>query len=386
MTIPSKTKILIVDDDPQKISLLKMILADLPVEILEASSGTGALRMILHHDFAVILLDVNMPGMNGFETATIIRQHPRSEHTPIIFVTAISTTDINITRGYNLGAVDYMLTPIVPDILRAKIKVFTDLFELSVQLSQKSADLESAYLELKGHVNEIESLNSELELSYHELETFSYSVSHDLRAPLRHLDSYLNLLIEEAVPKENQQAQKYIERITTVISRMRSLIEDLLSLSRITRQALEKETFNLSDLVGKVFGELRKREPERQVETQVEPDIKISGDPGLLKIALENLLGNAWKFTGKNPSARIEFGRADLLGKESYFIRDNGVGFDPEKAGQLFAPFQRLHSEADFPGTGIGLATVQRIIRRHRGRIWAEAEVGKGATFYFTLS
>lgn len=225
----------------------------------------------------------------------------------------------------------------------------------------------------------------ELELANKELEAFSYSVSHDLRAPLRSIDGFSQALLEDYEDKLDEEGRDYLRRVRAASQRMAQLIDDLLNLSRVSRAELRFEEVNLSALAEGIVAELRNAEPERQVEFVVAQDVTAYGDPHLLEVVLENLLRNAWKFTSKHASARIEFGVTEGDGDSAYFVRDNGAGFDMSYAGKLFTPFQRLHAEAEFPGTGIGLATAQRVVHRHGGRVWAEGEVEKGATFYFTL-
>ncbi len=235
-------------------------------------------------------------------------------------------------------------------------------------------------VELERRVRELATVNQELE-------AFSYSVSHDLRAPLRAIAGFSQALAEDYDATLDEQGKDYTRRIHAATQRLTELIDDLLMLSRVTRSEMNRETIvDLSALANIVASQLQSGQPERYVQFMVQPGLVAHGDAPLLHIALDNLIGNAWKFTAKAPEARIEIGTA---GKEStktiYFVRDNGAGFDMAFAGKLFGPFQRLHSGSEFPGTGIGLATVQRIVHRHGGRVWAEGEVGKGATVYFTL-
>lgn len=221
-----------------------------------------------------------------------------------------------------------------------------------------------------------------------ELEAFSYSVAHDLRAPLRSIDGFSNVLLADYSDKPlDQQGRHYLERVRAGTQRMGALIDDLLSLARLTRTPLTRERIDLTFLAQKIIGELAGRDSARNVDVQVADDLVILADRSLLVVMLENLLGNAWKFTSKQSLARIEVGQEEYgKGDEKvFFVRDNGAGFEMEYAKRLFAPFQRLHAEADFPGIGIGLATVHRIVARHAGRVWAEAKVGRGATFFFTL-
>ncbi|MDX1688613.1 MAG: PAS domain S-box protein, partial [Candidatus Promineifilaceae bacterium] len=227
---------------------------------------------------------------------------------------------------------------------------------------------------------------AQLEAANKELEAFAYSVSHDLRAPLRAIDGFGQALLEDCVDQLDELGQSYLERIRANTQRMGDLIDGLLGLSRITRTEFLRERVDLSAIVHEIAADLQQRDEQREVEFTIESGRVVKGDARLLGAALENLLENAWKFTGEQPVARIEFGAMNQDGEVVYFVRDNGVGFDMAYADKLFGAFQRLHAMEEFSGTGIGLATVQRIIRRHGGRVWAEAAPGEGATFYFTLA
>jgi PAS domain S-box-containing protein len=226
---------------------------------------------------------------------------------------------------------------------------------------------------------------AELETINRELEAFSYSVSHDLRTPLRAIDGFSRLLLEKHESNLDKQGKDYLQRIRMATLRMGDLIDDLLSLSRIARARIKKRPVNLSIMARALLTDLQNTDPCRIVKTMICEQAIDHADPQLLRIVLENLFGNAWKYTRKQPNARIEFGFAEYNGTRSYFVKDNGIGFDMKYSEKLFGAFQRLHSVAEFEGTGIGLATVQRIIHRHGGKIWAEGSPNRGATFYFTL-
>ena len=236
---------------------------------------------------------------------------------------------------------------------------------------------------------DLEDANRELEGTNRELEAFSYSVSHDLRAPLRAIDGFSQILQEDYEHALDDEGMDYLGRVRAASGHMATLIDDLLDLSRVGRRPLRRERVDLARLAAEIVGELRKSQPEREVEFVTEENIMAWGDASLLKVALENLLGNAWKFTAREKATRIEFGADRKSGPNSsspvYYVRDNGAGFDQTYADKLFGAFQRLHGQDEFEGTGIGLATVARIVHRHGGRVWAEGAVGKGATFYFTL-
>jgi PAS domain S-box-containing protein len=228
--------------------------------------------------------------------------------------------------------------------------------------------------------------NTDLIMMNEELEAFCYSVSHDLRAPLRSIDGFSQALLEDYIDELDAQGKDYLNRVRAGAQRMGELIDDLLTLSRVTRTNIEKQPVDLSALAHNIAAQLGSEQPERQVEFIITDGVTTNGDPGLLRAALENLLGNAWKFTSKHPNARIEFGTTQVDNKTAVFVRDNGAGFDMAYVDKLFSPFQRLHGNNEFPGNGIGLATVQRIIHRHGGNVWAEGILNEGATFYFTLS
>ncbi|PWB50695.1 MAG: hypothetical protein C3F06_11545 [Candidatus Methanoperedenaceae archaeon] len=250
---------------------------------------------------------------------------------------------------------------------------------------RKKADEEIRRLntELEGHVIE---RTAQLEATNKELQAFSYSVSHDLIAPLRSIDGFTLALAQDYQDKLDETGRDYINRIRNAVKKMSDLIEAMLSLSRLTRGEITYETVDLSQTAQKILDELKAREPGRKVEFIIQEGIKAKGDSQMLRIVLDNLLGNAWKFTSKHPTAKIEFKEKEIEGKTVYFVRDDGAGFEKEYAGKLFMAFQRLHTQDQFPGIGIGLATVQRIIHRHGGKVWAQGDVEKGAAFYFTLS
>ncbi|MEW6203232.1 MAG: ATP-binding protein [bacterium] len=276
-----------------------------------------------------------------------------------------------------------------------ELKKYRDQLEELVK--ERTAQLESEITERKRAEEEIIKLNEELEQriimrtaqlesANKELEAFSYSVSHDLRAPLRSIDGFSAALMEDYADSLDERAKNYITRIRSGTVRMAELIDDLLKLSRVSRAEMQYVGVDLSVIVRSVAEELRKMEPDRDVEFIITDSARADCDPHLMKIVLENLIENAFKFTNGKPHARIEFSMSMSSDMERvYFVRDNGVGFDMRYVDKLFGVFQRLHTVTEFPGTGIGLATVKRIIHRHGGRVWAEGEVGKGATFYFTL-
>ena len=257
------------------------------------------------------------------------------------------------------------------------------------QLTERAMKIIGLNAELKGLNTDLEARveqrTRELEISNQELQAFSYSVSHDLRAPLRTIDGFSLALVEDFSDCLNEEGRDYIKRVRGGVQRMGTLIDALLQLSRVTRSDLQRENVDLSQLAVLIFDELKAVEEHREVQFSAEPGVIADADPRLMRVAFENLLGNALKFTSRTPDAQIEFGQTAQDGQTVYFIRDNGAGFDMQYVDRLFTAFQRLHGDRDFKGSGIGLATVSRIIRRHHGSIWAEGEPGRGATFLFTL-
>jgi len=226
---------------------------------------------------------------------------------------------------------------------------------------------------------------ADLEIANKELESFSYSASHDLRAPLRTLDGFSEILIQEYGDKLDETGKDYLNRIRKASQNMSQLIDDMAKLSRITQVGMNYQEVDLSEMARSILKEFKEYQPERKADFIIAPHMKAKADDQLTLILMRNLLENAWKFTSRCPLTKIEFGISSQRGKEVYFIKDNGIGFDMKYADKLFKPFQRIHSEKDYTGTGIGLAIVQRVVQRHGGRIWAESEVSKGATFFFTL-
>jgi two-component system, sensor histidine kinase and response regulator len=374
-TPEASVSILLVDDDATKRFALRTILAPLREDVVEASSGADALRQLLRKEFAVVLLDVRMPSMDGFETAQLIRQRPRSELTPIIFVTALNQGETNAGRGYELGAVDFVFAPVVPAILRAKVAVFVELYRAQQELRRYRTQLE--------HL--VEERTTALTAINRELEAFSYLVSNDLRAPLLAFDGLSEALLADYGGKLDDRAKDYLQRMRRASQRMGDVFDGLQSLFRVTGGDIHRENVDVSAMAVEIVEEMKASNPDRHVTVTVGPELSVSGDVRLVRILLGKRIRNAWKFTSNAENATIEVGHEGVDGESRLFVRDNGAGFDMINAHKLFGAFQRLHSQSEFPGMGIGLATVRRIVNRHGGRCWAEGAVGEGATFYFVL-
>lgn len=362
--IQSKPSVLLVDDVELNLIALEAQLSKMNCDLVRANSGNEALRQLLKREFAIVLLDVQMPEMDGYEVAKYIREQPATRDLPIVFVTAMHPTEDNTLHGYSAGAVDFLYKPINPEVLRSKVQIFLDL-----------------YLNRRRLADEIEAHKKTLA----DLEAFNYSVSHDLRAPLRPLHGFSQALLDDYGDRLDDTAKNFLERIRAAAQRMGQLIDDMLQLSRLTRAQIQWQPVKLSEMAESIVAEIRKVDPDRQVQFVCEGEQFVQGDPRFLQIVLENLLRNAWKFTGKMPQATITFSIRQQGPEALCFVRDNGAGFDATYASKLFKPFQRLHAMQEFEGTGVGLAITERIIRHHRGRIWAEGALNQGATIYFTL-
>lgn len=366
----SRNSILIVDDLPENRRLYSLILREAGCTVVEAASGEEALEICRAREYSMILMDVHMRGMDGFETARRIREFECCTSTPIVFISAVYTSDSDRYMGYGEGAVDYLLAPVVPEVLRAKARVFEEIFQRRRQAEEFAGMMERQ--------------NCQLRAAYDELEAFSYAAAHDLKAPLRAIGGYAEILLEDYLPALDTTGRDHLRRIVANTERMGGLIDSLLQLGKVARSAMRHDPVDLSALAREAAAELQGDSP-RPVTWLIAPGLHVEGDAGLLRILLVNLLDNAWKYTARRDAARIEFGRAVQDGQEAFFVRDNGIGFNAADADGLFQPFQRFHSATEAPGSGIGLATAARIVTRHGGHIRAQSDRDAGATFWFTL-
>lgn len=384
-------RILAVDDSSTYLHELGDALRGEGYDVVLARSGEEALELLAVQMVDCILLDLLMPGLGGEATCRRIKGAPVVRDTPLIILTALDNRAAMLD-SLGAGADDYISKSSDLEVLKARVraqlrrKQFEDenrrireeLLHKEIEASEARAAQQLAETRA-ALINELESKNEELE-------AFSYSVSHDLRAPLRTIDGFSAALLEDHGDKLDERGHDHLRRVRGAARRMGELIDDLLQFSRVGRAELRRTDVDLSALAQTVAGDLQRGDPTRSVEVVIGGGLTARADPRLVQVVLENLLGNAWKFTAKTAGPKIELGATSNNGAVVFQIRDNGAGFDMAYAKKLFLPFQRLHGENEFPGTGIGLATVRRVVERHGGRIWAEAaSVGNGALFSFTL-
>jgi two-component system sensor histidine kinase/response regulator len=370
--LSAKTNILIVDDRADKLLALEAILSSLGQNLVKARSGKEALRHLLQQDFAVILLDVSMPCMDGFETASLIRKRPSTEHTPIIFITSISSSDLNISKGYSLGAVDYILTPIVPEVLRSKVAVF-------VELHKQSDEIKSLNAELQRRIKELTEINKELE-------GFSYSISHDLRAPLRSIRSFSQFLREHSETGLDCEGKDYLCRIERAAKYMDLLLLDLLQYSRLSSVEIELVSVDLESAVRDVVSSIEQEVQDRNARIDVrQPLGSVLGHPATVRQVLYNLISNSLKFVRPNKSPLIEIWSEPQNGSVRVWVSDQGIGIAPQHHTKIFGLFQRLHSHETYPGTGVGLALVRKGVERMGGHLGLESQPSQGSRFWFEL-
>jgi DNA-binding response OmpR family regulator len=383
-------RILAVDDSETSLRELADLLRADGYEVALARSGEEALELLAVQPVDCVLLDLIMPGIGGREACMRMKNIAVVRDIPVIILTAVDDRD-SMIQGLAAGADDYIAKSSDFDLLRARVlaQIRRKQFEDENRLIREQllrAEMEAMEAQTARKIAEARAaLVEELEMKNRELEAFSYSVAHDLRAPLRSIDGFSQALLEDCGDKLDEEGKQHLRYVRESAQGMAVLIDGMLSLARVARSEFRREPVDLTDLAQAIFAQLRRSAPDRSISTIAADDLVVDGDPRLLRMVLENLIGNAWKFTTKRASPKIEFGIVANSTPPTYFVRDNGAGFDMTYVGKLFGVFQRLHSVSEFEGTGIGLATVQRIVSRHGGRVWAESEVGRGASFYFTL-
>jgi len=365
-----KANILIVDDKMNNIFVLEEILSHPGRNFIRAIDGREALKAALDEEVDLIILDVQMPNMDGFEVAQILKSHKRTRDIPIIFASAEKKEHQFMLKGFEEGAVDYLYKPLDPALTKARVSVLLQLHLQKKELIRKNLMLEKYTLE-------IQQLNADLE-------SFSYSVSHDLRAPLRSINGYARIIQEEHKEQLNEEIRRLFGNIQNSAGRMGVLIDSLLEFSRLGRRKIAKSGVNMMELVQKVLQDLH-QDRSNKTSIHIGPLPPAEGDPGLLHQVMMNLVSNAIKYSAKKEAPVIEIGSSEKEEEYIYFVKDNGTGFNMAYVHKLFGVFQRLHNNDEFPGSGVGLAIVQRIVNKHGGRVWAEGRPGEGATFLFSL-
>ncbi|HEV7924705.1 MAG TPA: ATP-binding protein [Verrucomicrobiae bacterium] len=377
--------ILLVDDQPGKLMAHEAILSELGQRIVHARNGVEALEQLLRYDFAVILLDVNMPNMDGFETAALIRQRPRFEKTPIIFVTGYNTTDLDRLKGYELGAVDYLFLPVVPQVLKAKVGAFVELARQTQIIKSQAADLAAHNSRQAEQLEVIQELNRELKDANSELEAFSYTVSHDLRAPLRCISGYANVLLEDYGSRLDEEGRGHLMALDRAAKRMDTLTRDLLTYGRVARESVTLDPVPLRPLLDAVVS-LNLAGSSVPAKIVIQPDLlPVMGHRFLLEQSLSNLINNATKFVapGVTPEVRI---RTEARGNQvRLWIEDNGIGIDAAYHRKIFNMLERVGDLQRYEGTGIGLAIVQRAVQRMGGGCGVESAPGQGSRFWVDL-
>ena len=366
--VPTTGRLLIVDDETTLVTALLSTLRESGYTAIGATSPGDALAILRRQPVDVMMTDLHLPEMDGI---ALLRAALEIDPTlTVIMMTGFGTIDTAVD-AMKAGAVDYLVKPF-------KLKSVLAILSRALAVRQLRRQNETLTRHLEQRTQELEAANKELE-------AFSYSVSHDLRAPLRAIEGFTESLIEDCEQGNKENLHDFGQRIRRGVNRMHSMIDDLLKMATAARAELNRAQVDVGRLSHEIMAKLHGQTPERKLEFTVASDMMAHGDPGLLQSVMENLLTNAWKYSGRSEVSRIEVGMKAGTEDPTFFVRDNGVGFDMAEAERLFIPLQRLGSSRGFEGTGIGLATVARIVRRHGGRIWAESQPGQGATFYFTL-
>jgi two-component system sensor histidine kinase/response regulator len=389
--------ILLVDDEARNLDVLETILQSPEYRLVRAQTGEEALRALVSASFALLVLDIRMPDMSGIELAQIVKQRKRTRHLPIIFLTAYYREDEHVIQGYGAGAVDYLSKPCNPTILRSKVAVFVDLFRKSRALEAEIGERRQAEERVR-HLNEqLSARVAELAVANEDLEAFSYTVSHDLRAPLRAMQSFASLLSEEYSEQVGPQGQGYLQRIVNSAQRLDRLIRDVLNYSKVARGELTLEAVNLEGLVPEILESYPEFQPPAAQITVARPLPVVQGNVAALTQVISNLVGNAVKFVtpGVKPELRI---RAELVSSQSkgdaparegnrvrLWFEDNGLGIARENHQRIFQMFQRLHREDEFEGTGIGLTIVRKAVERMGGLVGVESTPGQGSRFCVEL-
>jgi len=398
----SPVKILLVDDLPENLFALELILSNNNYKCVKAHSGNETLKILLHEqDFAIILMDVQMPGMDGFETVELIREIETLKHVPIIFLTASMDRSMYIFKGYQAGAVDYMIKPLIPEILKAKVSIFVELYlkthELLVQNEEKkkrSTELIIANKELAFQNEEKEKRAEELRIANKELLAFTYISSHDMQEPLRKIQTFTSVILKEEKETLSDNGKNYLQRIHSTAERMQLLINDLLTFSRINKTDRKFEKTELSTIIDDVKAELEDTIKDKNATIEAVELCHANIIPFQFRQLIYNLISNALKFSRVNIPSQITIESSIVKGsklnneklspEKNYchiIVKDNGIGFESHFSERIFGVFQKLHNKEVYGGTGIGLAIVKKIVENHNGIITATGELNKGAIF-----
>jgi two-component system sensor histidine kinase/response regulator len=372
-----KATILIVDDNQANLIALEHLLENDNRIVLPVNNGREALKITLSQEIDLIILDVKMPDMDGFEVAQILKSNKKTREIPIIFASAERKEHKFLIKGYEEGAVDYLFKPLDPDIAKAKVAVL-------LQLQLQKRELIAKNLEIKKLNEDLQNAVYQLKETNKELESFSYSVSHDLRTPLRAINGYSKIIKEDYSHIIDDEANRLFGVVQENAERMELLIDDLLEFSKLGRKPVAKSKINMEEMVKDVLNEITKSS-YRKSDVKIHSLLPGYGDFALINQVWINLISNALKYSAKKQKPEIEIGSTESNSEVVYYIKDNGAGFDMEYVDKLFGVFQRLHADNEFEGTGVGLAIVHRVITKHGGKVWAESEIDKGASFYFTL-
>lgn len=356
--------ILIVDDRKENLLATEKVLRTLHARLFKATSGNEALSLMIRHPFALVLLDVQMPEMDGFEVAMLMQEHEVMRHIPIIFATAISKEEKYATQAAELGAVDYIFKPINPEILKSKVKVYLDLY------------VQREY---------ILGLNAVLQQSNQELERFAYACSHDLQEPVRMINIYAGILEKKCAELLDPKGRQHLHNILMSADRIRKMIQDILAFSRVGREEIQYESVDCNEIVREVLAEFESTIQEKKANVIINPLPTFSTSTTLIRVLLQNLIGNALKFEDGSRPLEIEVSAVREGIYWRFAIRDTGIGIDPQYHERIFVLFQRLHGKEQYPGTGIGLSTCKKFLQLCGGDIWLESALGKGTTFFFTL-
>jgi len=376
--------ILIIDDKTANIFALEKLLERPERFFLDATNGEDGLKIALANKIDLIILDVQMPEMDGFEVANILKSNKRTKDIPILFASAEKKERHSIMKGFEEGAVDYLSKPLDPEVTKAKVAVLLKIQLQKRELIEKNRSLEIADSQIQQLNSELQKNIVQLEVVNKELESFSYSISHDLQAPLRILNGHSAILLEDYGDTLDDEAKRLLGSIRRNTQKMNDLIKDLLKFSKSGRQEVEKSEIDTTKLVSTILLELETSTPPKATII-LNPLLPVFADCSLVTQVWINLISNAIKYSAKKENPKIEIGSIQHENEVVHYVKDNGVGFDTAYADKLFGVFQRLHKASDFEGNGVGLAIVKRIISKHGGRVWAESKPNEGASFYFSL-